>query len=70
MDSVEIRTSELRKVPIYTKELKRAIERSKEVGLENSLKEWGEQIKKRRLEWFKQHKNNFKLKGTEVRKGF
>ena len=70
MKSVEIRPSELQKVPIYTKELKKAIERSKEVGLENSLKEWGEQIKKRRLEWFKQHKNNLKLKGTEVRKGF
>ena len=70
MKNVEIRPSELNKVPVYTQELTKVIEKSKEIGLENSLKGWAEQIKKRRLEWFEQHKNNFKLKGTEVRKGF
>ncbi len=70
MKSVEIRFSESRKVPLYTNELKKAIERSKGIGLEAALEEWGERIKKRRLEWFKEHKKSLKLKGTEVRKGF
>lgn len=70
MKNVEVRYSELQKVPVYTKELRKAIERSKEIGLENALEEWGKRIKKRRLEWFKENKKNFKLKGTEVRKGF
>lgn len=70
MKSVEIRPSELNKVPVYTKELEEVIERGKEIGLEKSLNEWVEQIKKRRLEWFEQHKDNLKLEGTEVRKGF
>lgn len=70
MKSVEVRPSELNKVPIYTKELEKVVMRSKDIGLEDSLKEWAEQIKKRRLEWFNQHKDELKLEGTEVRKGF
>lgn len=70
MKSVEMRQSELNKVPIYTRNLENVILRSKEIGLENALKEWAEQIKIRRLEWFNQNKDNFKLEGTEVRKGF
>jgi hypothetical protein len=70
MKRVEVRESKLNKVPVYTKCLEDAIVRSKEVGLENSLKEWGEKIKKRRLEWFNKNKDKFKLEGTEVRKGF
>jgi len=70
MKSVEIRASELNKVPIYTEELKKVLEKGKEIGLENSLKGWAEQIKKRRLEWFEKNKDNLHLKGTEVRRGF
>ncbi len=70
MKNIEIRPSELNKVPVYTKELGEVIERGKEIGLEKSLREWAERIKKRRLEWFEKHKDNLKLEGTEVRKGF
>jgi hypothetical protein len=70
MKKIEIRPSELKKVSIYTEELRKCISRSKEIGLEKALKEWSEEIKKRRLAWFKQHKNSLNLQGTEVRKGF
>ncbi len=70
MKKIEIRPSELKKVPLYTKELRKCINRSKKIGLEKALKEWSEKIKKRRLIWFGQHKNSLNLQGTEVRKGF
>ena len=70
MKNVEIRPSELNKVPVYTQELTKVVERSKNIGLENSLKEWARQIKKRRLEWFEKNKDNLHLEGTEVKQAF
>lgn len=70
MKKIEIRPSELKKVSLYTKKLRKYINRSKKIGLEKALEEWSEEIKKRRLIWFEQHKNTLNLQGTEVRKGF
>jgi len=70
MKKIGIKPSELKKVSLYTKELRKCINKSKQIGLEKALKEWSEEIKKRRLVWFEQHKNSLNLQGTEVRKGF
>lgn len=67
---VEIRANEAAKVPLYTKDLENVIKRSKGIGLEKALAEWAEQITKRRMAWFKEYKNNLKLKGTDVEKAF
>lgn len=71
MLSVEVRSSELAKVPKYIDELRRVYRRSAEVGLQQALCEWAAQITKRRLLWLEQHKEVFQwLQGSEVRKGF
>ncbi len=67
---VEIRANEAAKVPLYTKALENVIKRSKEIGLEKALAEWAREITKRRMTWFKEHKNSLNLKGTDVEKAF
>ncbi|MCL5733907.1 MAG: hypothetical protein M1334_04660 [Patescibacteria group bacterium] len=67
---VEIRANEAAKVPLYTDALKKVIKRSKEIGLEKALEEWAEEITKRRMTWFNEHKNSLNLKGTDVEKAF
>jgi hypothetical protein len=67
---VEIRANEVAKVPLYTKALEEVRKRSKKIGLENALAEWAEEITKRRMNWFNEHKNQIKLKGTDVEKAF
>lgn len=70
MIEIEIRPSEAAKVPRYVKELKTALLRSKEIGLEQALAEWGERVSERRLIWLEQHKDKLNLEGAEVRKAF
>lgn len=68
---VKIRPSEAAKVPKYTERLERVTSRREEVGLEQALAEWAEEITTRRLAWFEQNKDCLvRLQGTEVRKGF
>jgi len=70
MKEIEIRPSELAKVPLYTEKLKKVVSRSKEIGEEKAFAELEKEIFKRDKEWFEKHKDNLSLKGTEVRKGF
>lgn len=44
MIKVTIRPSEQLKVPHYKKRLKKALVKSKKIGLELALKEWAEEI--------------------------
>ncbi len=68
---VEIRPSEIAKVPEYTECLRSVIRRSEEIGLEQALAEWENEITTRRLAWLEKNKDCFtRLKGTEVKKGF
>jgi len=68
---VKIRPSEAMKVPGYKESLRKVLQRSDEVGLEQALVEWADRIIERRLAWLEQHRDCLtRLKGTEVRKGF
>lgn len=58
-------------MPKYTEDLKGVCFRSAEVGLEQALCEWAQQIIQRRFEWIAQNQDVFRrLRGSEVRKGF
>ena len=70
MKNVEIRPSELQKVPVYTQNLEKVIQKSHEIGLEKALEQWALEIKERRIKWYEDNKDRLNLRGTEVRKGF
>ena len=50
--NIEIKSSKVAKVPLYTEELRNALRKGKEIGLEKALNEWAERIIRRRLAWY------------------